>query len=151
VAVTSSIAFAYTAPSLATGASLTTSVVNQRRVRITITSVGTASCPGSALSTSVGTYVRSDLAEVFASGTSFFQYRAPGPTVDFPTSATTLTFDVRRSNDSGPNAWVNGDSFSVTVIADFTCTYGTGSRTARLSSVRTLTFNGSVPGDWIVT
>ena len=26
-----------------------------------------------------------------------------------------------------------------------------GSQTAQLSSVRTLTFNGGVPGDWIVT
>lgn len=149
--VLSTPAFAYNAPTLATQATLSTSVVNARRVSITITSVGTAACPASALTTSTGTYVRSDLATVFASASSLFERRSPGPTVPFPATATTLTFDVRRTDNSGPNAWVNGDSFSVTVFADFTCTYGTGSQTAQLSSVRTLTFNGSVPGDWIVT
>ena len=149
--VLSTPAFAYNAPSLATQATLSTSVVNARRVRITVTSVGTAMCPASALTTSPGIYVRSDLATVFASGSSFFERRSPGATVPLPASATTLTFDVRRNNPSGSNNWVNGDSFSVTVFADFTCTYGTGSQTARLSSTRIVTFNGSVPGDWIVT
>jgi hypothetical protein len=151
VAIRSSPALAFTGPSLLTEATVTTSVVNNRRVRVTVTSVGTASCPASVVSPpGAGIYVES-IARTLVVGPNAVLERAPAPNLPLPQTFTTLSFDVRRRGINSPNPWQNGDSFTVEVFADFTCTYASGSRTARLSSVRTLTFNAAAPGDWIVT
>jgi hypothetical protein len=135
-------AFAYSAPQRATEATITAVEDNARRVTVTVTSVGTASCPASATAAPTSVYVRSDLTTVSISSGAILQ-RQPFSTNPLPSSVTTLSFAVRRLDPDGPNRFMAGDAFSVEVIADFTCTYAGDATTARLSSTRLVTFDGA--------
>ena len=161
--VLSTPAFAYDSPTAPSGAIIVATTIPTQRVNVNMISLGTASCPASANSTTAAvSFLRWEISKGSTTPSNAMIQLRPdggGGVIDTLPSTYTLQstgFRLRKRSAAG-NSDLNlstGDTFNVGLVVRYTCTYSDGTtRTLDHTHSFTITKGGGGPSvnDWFVS